>query len=133
GGGETGDDAQADVRDGDRILAVLHEALRLEHPRRERRVRAEEAGADDEEPRARHACTGEDAEHERAAHVDEESAERELALATGRDRTVEREARDRADASDKRESDPGHRSLALRVSRVTTNIVASPPRTVTTR
>src|SRR5581483_8214090 len=108
----------------------------LEDPGGEGCEGAEEARAENEEPYPGDRSAGEKAEGKGAEDVDREGAEWELALAARRDRTVDAEAGDGAGAAKERKPDPradAHRIRALRTSRVTVNMSAIPPTSVTAK
>src|SRR3954453_5205997 len=110
--------ADREVENSERQLAVLTESLALEHP-------GAEGGVSPEQTRARDAvgigvdgCANEHAQSERTAHVYDQRAQRELGHHPARDRSVDCEASHRADAA--REPDPcndGERHAATTVRR----------------
>src|SRR5262249_22271073 len=115
----TAAEGDAEVRDRNALLALLAEALRLEHPGRERRERPEQARSREQQRVARHREAGQQAERERAAEVDGERPERERARRAPLDEAVELEAQYRAGAAEQRHADPDsgrHHARVLRVS-----------------
>src|SRR5947209_4333736 len=93
--------------------------MALEHPCRERRVRAEHAGTGDQQRIAVHGEPGEQPEQPRAAQVDGERAPREVAGDALGDPAVEREPQQCARAADRSDGHPHRCAHAITRTRRT--------------
>ena len=104
--GEADGQAARDVEEGEAALALLGQALALDHPGRERREGAEQRGAREQEPVARGAGAVQQTEQEGAEPVDDEDPEREPARPAALNRDIEKEAQARTRAAHERDRHP---------------------------
>ena len=104
---------------------VLAEAMGLEHPRAERRVGAEQPGAEEAQRVAAHAGAVQDPERQRPAQVDRQRPPREGARRARGHRAVEQEARDRARAAEEPDADHHERRHAASRARRTRLVVSA--------
>jgi hypothetical protein len=100
----------------------------LERPGAERRVGAEEADAGKAQRVAADRRAVENAERERAGEVDRERAEREGAADLRGDRSVEQEARERAEPAEEGDAGDDHRARSVATAPLTGPARGSSPR-----
>src|SRR5690606_27218737 len=106
--------------------SVLGEAMALQHPGAERRVRAEQAGARDAVGVVGDRRAGQDAERERAAEVHRERPPREAAPDAPGYGGVEHEPAEGAEAADEPDAEHDERAHAARTTFVTSQTATAP-------
>src|SRR4051794_37118063 len=122
--------ADREVENSKRQLAVFTESLALEHPGAEGRVSTEQARARDTVGVDVDGCANEHAQSERTAQVHDQRPQRELGHDPSGDRSVESETCHRAGAA--REPDPGndgecHAATTVRRTRLVAMTTAPKP------